>query len=211
MTENLFFINSPLEHSSGEWHNVRVVGLDGQGWTSQLLLASVSPWIGELISSLPLHTDHCIILPDVTWKEVSALFKSMKLSWAESGDLAELLKVSHSGQVLAEDVETIENISSIQSESQNQEYVQLIKQEQVNDSIKKEEDKVKIEPSNECVKYEYCTNESEKTTKAMESNKKMDLECKNCEKHFTTKFSFKRHAERGCSKELILQKKMDLE
>lgn len=210
MKENLFLSNSPLEHSSGQWENVLLVGLDGQGWTSQFLLASVSPWIEELVSSLPLHTDHCIILPDVTWKEVSAFFKSVKLSWAESGDLADLFKVTPSGQFLEKDMEELvnsgENLVPLHSESQNQECIQQNEQENVIDFIKKEEDNLEI-------KYEDFKNESEKTTKALESNKKGAINtkrkfmCEQCGKYFSSRYSIIRHRQQfgeNCKKGVLM-------
>ena len=81
MTEFIFFKESPLDNGeyngvrSRTWSNVCVVGLDGKGWTSGTLLSCLSPWMKDLLTSLPPHPDHCIILPDIPWKQITAFFK----------------------------------------------------------------------------------------------------------------------------------------
>ena len=82
MPECLFFQDSPL---------VRLVGQDGKGFSTQVLISLASPWMGELMSSISLHREQCIILPDVAWKDLSGLLIQSEASKVLSDYLLVLL------------------------------------------------------------------------------------------------------------------------
>lgn len=91
MSDFLFFQESPI---------VRVIGNSGRGLTSKALIGSVSPWIKELMGSLPQHWEHCIILPDIPGKDISGFLDSCiqnETSLEVSADVVDILKIDTAG------------------------------------------------------------------------------------------------------------------
>ena len=82
---------------NNELSNVKVVGKDGSGFTSDFFLAAASPWIKDLLSSVPSHMEHCIILPQFNWEDINDFLTGMvqiEPMWEVSNELGDLLKIS---------------------------------------------------------------------------------------------------------------------
>jgi len=57
--------------------NCQVVGENGTGMSSNLLLAAVSPWLKDLLQATPPYIDGCLILPDIDWTDISEFLESL--------------------------------------------------------------------------------------------------------------------------------------
>lgn len=83
MSQNLLLKEDFNEHAkqllndSYGVKNCQVVGENGKGMSSNLLLAAVSPWLKDLLQAIPPYIDGCVILPDIDWKDISQFLESL--------------------------------------------------------------------------------------------------------------------------------------
>ena len=76
--EILEFVERVLIKESEKYADLAIFCSDGIAWSSKLILASASPFIKDVLSSVPNNDDTCLVLPHMTKVEFltfqSALF-----------------------------------------------------------------------------------------------------------------------------------------
>ena len=50
---------------------------NGKGKINTIILAAISPFLKDLLSSLPSYIERCVILPDIEWADFSQFLESL--------------------------------------------------------------------------------------------------------------------------------------
>jgi len=86
-----------LLNARSEDKNCEIVGIDGKGLSHKVMLAAASPFLKELLETVPPYIEGCVILPDIERKYINQFLESISLpgqNFAVSESLANLLQLS---------------------------------------------------------------------------------------------------------------------
>jgi len=169
-----------LLDQKSEAKNCEIVGIDGKGFSHKVMLAAVSPFLKELLQSIPPYIDGCVILPDIQKRDIGQFLESLSYpgqTFTVSETLANLLR-------LAPMVMKVAKEEIIEDEDDPEDYFPLFENN--------EDEELPCENGSDPVNSD----------KKIKKKKRIaEVECPYCVKKFTTETRLKGHMRRNHKKQ----------